>query len=143
MKERTLITSAAALAAVGLLSLFLAYRHEPSAASSTAVPEVRETVGGTIVGSEGANTTEPEPEATVQQCQQAAYVAYSSTNIIDENVPPDPAPNELCVPISALRPDATIVGAFLTEDEACDYRDQHPGSTVRELQASTEPDPCG
>ena len=203
MNERTVITSAAAIAAIGLLSLFLAYRHEPSAAepdpasavstiapasdstaqpssesastspatttepetsstsdpsittassatasittASTAVPRVPETVGGTgAVGPEEANTTEAVPTPTiVLQCQQAAYLAYVPTNIPDETLPPVTAQTELCVPISALRPGETIVGAFLTEGEACGYRNQYPGTSVRGLQLSDETDPCG
>jgi hypothetical protein len=149
VNERTVITSAAAIAAIGLLSLFLAYRHEPSAAEpdpasavSTIAPA--STAGGTVaVRPEGANTTEAVSTPTiVQQCQQAAYLAYVPTNIPDEALPPVAAQTELCVPISALRPDETIVGAFLTEDAACDYRNQHPGTSVRGLQVPTAPEPC-
>ena len=188
MSERTLLTSAAALAAIGLLSLFLAYQHEPSAAESdpasavstiaptsestaeststspatTTVPETSSTSDPSITTAPIAttpitttpitttpatttpSTTVPEVPTTVgQQCSLAAYLAYSPTSIADDTPPPGTAPDELCVPVSALRPDETIVGAFLTEDEACDYRDQHPGTSVRALELPDEPDPCG
>ena len=153
MSERTLLTSAAALAAIGLLSLFLAYQHEPSAAESdpaSAVSTIAPTSESTAESTSTSpatttpSTTVPEVPTTVsQQCSLAAYLAYSPTSITDDTPPPGTAPDELCVPVSALRPDETIVGAFLTEDEACDYRDQHPGTSVRALQLPDEPDPCG
>ncbi|HEY5876366.1 MAG TPA: hypothetical protein VIT64_13745, partial [Ilumatobacteraceae bacterium] len=164
MRERTLLTSAAALAAIGLLSLFLAYQHEPSAAESdpasavstiaptsestaeststspatTTVPETSSTSDPSITTAPIAttpttttptttaptttapttttpSTTVPEVPTTVgQQCSLAAYLAYSPTSIADDTPPPGTAPDELCVPVSALRPDETIVGAFLT-----------------------------
>ena len=138
MSERTLLTSAAALAAIGLLSLFLAYQHEPSAAESDPASAV-----STIAPAPDTTTVAEVPTTVGQQCSLAAYLAYSPTSITDDTPPPGTAPDELCVPVSALRPDETIVGAFLTEDEACDYRDQHPGTSVRALELPDEPDPCG
>ncbi len=130
--ERVLVTTAAVLAAVGIASLVLTFVRSDSpndraakvaSPPSTAVPITIEQEP------QAASTSTAKPTDVTGQCAVARYIVVAA---VEEPRPPDGG--DLCLPVSAVAGlTLTVVGAFVTEREACRFAVEATGREVRSV----------